>query len=144
MSITIFYIKYSIYSCKMNFIHYYHKLCFTFQPQHIGSLFYNQHKAINVSRFNELMFHTFLIYILGYHVSRETLSCILYYYSGKMFHVKHLDLNKVVFDGKNSCLCSVCNINFLKNTNHMIFNSTFTYIKMKCNIPIKVSICYFN
>ena len=35
------------------------------------------------------MFHIFIYYILGYNVSRETLSCVIFYSIYKMFHVKH-------------------------------------------------------
>ena len=35
------------------------------------------------------MFHIFIYYILGYNVSRETLSCVIFYSIHKMFHVKH-------------------------------------------------------
>lgn len=31
----------------------------------------------------------FIYYILGYNVSRETLSCVIFYSIYKMFHVKH-------------------------------------------------------
>ncbi len=43
----------------------------------------------HVSRHIYKMFHIFSHYILGYDVSRETLSSIVFYVFYEMFHVKH-------------------------------------------------------
>jgi len=43
----------------------------------------------HVSRQICKMFHIFTHYILGCNVSRETLSCIIFLYMDRMFHVKH-------------------------------------------------------
>lgn len=104
-------------------------------------------------------------YILWFIVSRETLYCVGYIYNYKMFHVKQIKRTSIYnihyFIGivynlsspdmlliqsyyiisycKDSSLCTIGYVYFFKDIWNMIFDGSFTYIKIYSNFFIEHS-----